>query len=1526
MLTGPTRDPKRRGLYSPDHERDSCGVGFVADCRGARSHRILLRAVEAVINLTHRGAVSADGKTGDGAGVLTQIPHRLFTKVLTDWKLTPPRDEDLGVGMIFLPRAPDSARRLCQKIVEGTLLRRGIQIYGWREVPVDPDALGARARLTLPDIQQLLVGRSPGLGDDAFERALYLARKEIEAQVAGEGIHDFYIPSFSHRTVAYKGMFVAPQLPRFYLDLQDSDFDTALAVFHQRYSTNTFPNWFLAQPFRMLAHNGEINTLQANRNWMYAREGNLYSPLWRSEVELLRPVVQPGGSDSMSLDNVLELLVMSGRDVRHAFMMLIPEAWEQMPGMEPALRAFYEYHACLSEPWDGPAAIAFTDGRVVGGVLDRNGFRPARYCLTDDHLVLMASEVGVIDVDPARVVKKGRLGPGQMIAVDTRAGRFYENPEIKGEFAKRQEHDRWLRTHLIQLDTLVPDSGNGQPGGPAESTLLPLQLAFGYTEEELKYVLKPMFSEKKEPVWSMGDDTPLAVLSTRPRLFYSYFKQKFAQVTNPPIDPLREQLVMSLFAYLGPRGSFLEESEEHARLIRLSSPVLLDHELAALQRVSGFPSVTLSTLFPVSKGAQGLGEALTHLCEEASRAVDADQALIILSDRGVDPEHAAVPMLMAVGAVHHHLIRKGKRMRVSLLVETGEAWEVHHLACLIGYGASAVNPYLALATIRAAVGTGPNGLDPEQAVKNYKTSLDYGLRKVMSKMGISTVSSYHGAQIFEAIGLSEALMERCFVGTASRVGGIGIAEVAAEVLARHQNAFAPGRTHLPDAGFYRFRKGGELHAFNPNVVKALHKAVESGNYEDYRVYANLVNTREPVAIRDLLRFKSDRPPIPIEEVEPVEAIVRRFSTQAMSIGALGPEAHKTLAIAMNRIGAKSNTGEGGEDPDWWHPLPNGDSPASKIKQVASARFGVTPEYLIRAEQLEIKMAQGSKPGEGGQLPGHKVAAHIARIRRAVVGIPLISPAPHHDIYSIEDLAQLIYDLKMVNPRATVCVKLVAEEGVGTIAAGVAKGYADVILISGHEGGTGASPISSIKNAGAPWELGLSETQQVLVQNDLRGRVSLRVDGGMKTGRDVVVTACLGAEEFGFGTAAVVAIGCVMARQCHLNTCPVGVATQREDLRGKFSGTSERAVHFFLHVAQEVREILAGLGYRSLDEVIGRTDLLEPVFPSSHPKARGLDLRAILVQPDPTGTRPRRRMQPRNDRPGQPLDVQILADATPVLERQEPVRLSYEVRNVHRTVGARLAGEIARRHGDAGLPDGTVELHFKGSAGQSFGAFSIQGMRLVLVGEANDYVGKGMGGGEIIVVPPPEARVSSHENVIVGNTVLYGATGGALFAAGRAGERFAVRNSGALAVVEGVGDHGCEYMTAGLVVVLGETGRNFGAGMTNGTAYVLDEGGQFRGRFNPEMIRLARLEDPEDIKRLRAVIQRHVKATGSRRALEILDRWEDFLPLFWKVIPLPAEAIAKTIEVAKREGEAAATLATLSGSGAPTRFAGAREPL
>jgi glutamate synthase domain-containing protein 2/glutamate synthase domain-containing protein 1/glutamate synthase domain-containing protein 3 len=1506
----PPADP-RYPLYDPRDERDACGTGFVADIGGKRSHRIVEHAVEAVINLTHRGAVSADGKTGDGAGLLTQLPRRLFMRELRRIGGRLDREADLAVGVVFFPQEPDK-RRLCQKIVEGTLIRRGVWILGWRETPIDPAALGDKALRTLPDIQHCLVARPAGASDDEFERTLYLTRKEIEQQILGEGIRDFYIPSFSARTIVYKGLFVAPQLPRFYHDLADPLYETALAVFHQRYSTNTFPTWFLSQPFRMLAHNGEINTLNGNLNWTYARERELRSPVWRGDVDRLRPLILPDGSDSAMLDNVLEALVLSGRDVRHAFMMLVPEPWEQMPHMDPEVRAFYEYHACLTEPWDGPAALAFTDGAVVGATLDRNGLRPARYAVTDDGLCLMASEVGVLALPPERVVRKGRLGPGRMIAVDTRQGRLLDNEAIKADFATRQDYGKWLTRHLVSVDGLLPESENGHRPGD-DAGLVQRQAAFGYTDEELKYVLKPMFAEKKEPVWSMGDDTPLAVLSPRARPFYGYLKQRFAQVTNPPIDPLREQLVMSLNTYLGPRQSLLDETEFHARLVKLGSPILGDGELERLCRLDGFPAIRLSTAFPVAEGPVGLEAALHRLTEEASHAVDAEHALVVLSDRGVAGDHAAVPMLMAVGAIQHHLIRHGKRMKVSLLVETADAWDVHHVACLIGYGASAVNPYLAFRTVRAVAGQperGESAIDPDVAVANYRTALEYGLRKVMSKMGISTVASYHGAQIFEVIGLARAIVERCFRGTPSRVGGIGYAEVAAELLARHREAFgAVARTRLADAGFYRFRKEGEQHAFNPNVVKALHAAVKSGRYEDYKRYAELVNARAPLALRDLLVFRSDRAPVPIDEVEPVEGILRRFSTQAMSIGALGPEAHKTLATAMNRLGARSNTGEGGEDPDWWHPLPGGDLAASKIKQVASARFGVTPEYLIRAEQLEIKMAQGSKPGEGGQLPGHKVATHIARIRRATAGIPLISPPPHHDIYSIEDLAQLIYDLKIVNPRAKIGVKLVSEAGVGTIAAGVAKGYADVVLISGHDGGTGASPVSSIKNAGVPWELGLSETQQVLVMNDLRGRVTLRVDGGMKTGRDVVVGALLGADEFGFGTASVVAIGCVMARQCHLNTCPVGIATQRDDLRGKFAGTPEMAAHFFTHVAQEVREILAALGYRTLDEVVGRTDLLVPAAGRAEGKAAALDLSGILAPPDPEGRRPRRRIQERNDRPDQPFDLQLIRDAQPALDDRTPVRLAYAIRNTHRTVGARLAGEIARRYGDAGLPEGTIEVRLQGSAGQSFGAFCVPGMRLSLEGEANDYVGKGMGGGEIVIRPPAGAAFASHENAIIGNTVLYGATGGALFAAGWAGERFAVRNSGATAVVEGVGDHGCEYMTAGCVVVLGETGRNFGAGMTNGVAFVYDETDEFPRRYNPELVRIARVDEPADAARLQGLLGRHVEATGSQRAAALLASWDSARLRFWKVIPLPAEAIAKTIEVAKRGSEVVALAAS-----------------
>ncbi|MFQ5846566.1 MAG: glutamate synthase large subunit [Candidatus Methylomirabilales bacterium] len=1486
-------------------ERDACGVGFVADVSGTRSHAILEMAIQAVVNVTHRGAVSADGKTGDGAGVLTQIPQELFRRDLERCGVPLVGGADLGIGMLFLPRPDLEGQHLCRAIVEGSATRHGLRIFGWRPVPVDLSALGETALAGVPQIEQFLMGRPLGASDEEYERILYLCRKEIERQVWAEQVRDFCIPSFSHRTIVYKGLFVAPQLRRFYRDLQDPAFKTALAVFHQRYSTNTFPTWFLAQPFRMLGHNGEINTLQGNQNWMYAREKELTSRVWKDRVSLLRPILTPGGSDSAHLDNAVEAVVMSGRDIRHAFMMLVPEAWENMPGMDPHLRAFYEYHACLTEAWDGPAALAFTDGTVVGATLDRNGLRPARYAVTEDGIVLMASEVGVLDLDERRIVQKGRLGPGQMIAVDTRRGVLQHNAEIKAEMARRRPYGDWIEKHLLRV-AIAPPAADGGAGGGNGTSLWRQQVCFGYTNEEIELVLKPMFAENKEPVFSMGNDTPLAVLSRRPRLLYGYFKQRFAQVTNPPIDPLRERLVMSSHVYLGPKGSLLDETPHHAHLIHLKSPLLEDHELEPLRRLKDprFAAVTLSTLFPVAGGAEGMRAAVAALCEAASQAVDQGKTLLILSDRGVDGTHAPVPMLLCVGSVHHHLIREGKRMRVDLLVETAEAWEVHHLACLIGYGASAVNPYLAFQTVKnLARAATTEGLSVEQALKNYRSALRKGILKVMSKMGISTLTSYQGAQIFEAVGLDDEVIARSFLGTPSRIGGVGYGELCADVLMRHGEAYGmEPSAKLPEIGFYRFRQSGEQHAFFPKMVKALQHSAKGGDYQEYRQYAGLVNSREPLALRDLLRFQSPNAPLPIDQVEPVEAIRRRFTTQAMSLGALSPETHRTIAIAMNRIGAKSNTGEGGEDPAWWIPCANGDSANSKIKQVASGRFGVTPEYLVRAEQLEIKMAQGSKPGEGGQLPGHKVSEMIAKIRHAVPGIPLISPPPHHDIYSIEDLSQLIYDLKEVNRQATVGVKLVAEAGVGTIAAGVAKGYADVILISGHDGGTGASPISSIKNAGAPWELGLAETQQVLVWNDLRGRVTLRVDGGMKTGRDVMVAAMLGAEEYGFGSAAVVAVGCVMTRQCHLNTCPVGVATQRPDLRAKFRGTPEMLVHFLTHVAHEVREILAGLGFRTLDEVIGRTDLLAPVPPPGHPKASRLNLQAILADPDPSGTRPRRAIQRRNDRPDEPFNDVLLRDARGVLEGKVPLRLSYRIGNTDRTVGATLAGQIALRYGDRGLSAGSVEVFFRGSAGQSFGAFLTPGMRFVLVGEANDYVGKGLGGGELILVPPPEARYRSHENVIMGNTCLYGATGGFLWAAGQAGERFAIRNSGATAVVEGVGDHGCEYMTAGCVVVLGGTGRNFGAGMTNGVAYVLDEDGTFPQRYNPELVGIERVERAEDAEELRALVLRHLEVTKSDRSREILERWDHYLCLFWKILPHAVRQKDRAAEVVEAGAE------------------------
>lgn len=1537
-----------RGLYDPRFEHDACGIGFVARLNGEPSHLILAQALTAVSHMAHRGGVAADGKSGDGAGVLTQIPRALFARELAVRGIRYPV-EDLAVGMLFLPQ-DEGHRNTARGLVEQVLAHYGMALLAWRPVPISHDALGASARESCPVIEQALIARPPHnhTAPDAYERALYLARRTIEAEARAHELHGFSIPSLSSRTLIYKGLLVAPALPAFYDDLRDPLYETAIALYHQRYSTNTFPTWERAQPFRMLSHNGEINTLRGNITWMQAREAewrrtvatsrpesfNGHPPLVEQAIDgdavalalsaaAIGPIVDTSGSDSAMLDNVLELLVMGGRDIRHSLTMLVPEAWERVHDMEPAWRAFYQFHAGLMEPWDGPAALAFCDGQVVGLALDRNGLRPARYLVTDDGLVICGSEVGAVPVDEARILRKGKVGPGQMIAADLRTGRFEENDAIRGALAARQPYADWLKRHMRVLAPAgaprvsEPDEPESLASRDSKSALLgELQRAFGYTAEELAVVLKPMLRDGQEPVGSMGDDTPTAVLADRPRPLYNYLKQRFAEVTNPPIDPIREELVMSLSFGLGRRGNLLLETPEHAHLLRVASPVLNDEHLAMLRDLSdpAFATATLRATFIADDGANGLLSALDRLCREAEAAIAADKVILIISDRGIDERHAPVPALLALGAVHQHLIRTGLRTAVSLVVESGEPREVHHLACLVGIGAEAVNPYVALATVRALAverdevrGKVAESADrrstmelADEAEQNYIHALEKGLLKVMSKMGISTVDSYCGAQIFEIVGLDDEVVARCFAGVPARLGGYGFRKLASDVLDHHDAAFShrlpllAGRAALPHPGYYKFKKDGEYHAFSPAVVHALQRAATGGDYAAYQAYSRLVHDRPPAELRDLLECvpiglqgqvhdTGNALPLSIDDVEPVESIVRRFSTAAMSHGSTSIEAHETLAIAMNRLGGLSNSGEGGEDPARYDNERN-----STIKQVASGRFGVTPAYLASAQELQIKMAQGSKPGEGGQIPGVKVSEEIARIRHTTPGVSLISPPPHHDIYSIEDLAQLIYDLKQVNPQAAVSVKLVAEAGVGTIAAGVAKGGADVIHISGHSGGTGASPLSSIKNAGVNWELGLAETQQTLVLNRLRGRVRLRVDGGLKTGRDVVVAAMLGADEFSFGTTALIAEGCVMARTCHSNNCPVGVATQRPDLRAKFTGKPEDVVTFFRHVAHEVREVLASLGVRALDDIIGRTDMLRQV-PRGHPGADALDLSALLARLDAPGD-PIHNTQPWSGMIGTgALNQRLLEDAAPALEHHLSVELHYPISNVDRTVGATLAGEIGRRFGEAGLPEGTMTISFRGSAGQSFGAFLAPGMRMLIDGECNDYVGKGMAGGEIIVRPSPLARYAWHESSIIGNTCLYGATGGTLFAAGRAGERFAVRNSGAVAVVEGVGDHGCEYMTGGVVLVIGPAGRNFAAGMTGGLAYVYDEHGGFPSRCNTEMVTLGML-DPADEDNVRALLVRHVEVTGSPHAASLLERWEVARGAFWRVQPRGMETV------------------------------------
>jgi len=1443
-------------LLDPWRERDACGVGFVARADGIRDHDILAKALTAVARLAHRGAASND-KSGDGAGVLTQIPHRLLGVGPV---------ERVALGMVFLPtQRTDEAIDL----IESALVSLGMSVLGWRVVPVNAGVLGPLAAANQPVIRQIFIGPPSGPANaQLWERRLYLARRVIERRAAAAGI-ELFVCSMSCRTVVYKALLVGTELPGFYADLQSPLFETAITVFHQRYSTNTLPSWPLAQPFRLLAHNGEINTLWGNRNAMLAREPALAAPAWERDVELLKPVIWDGGSDSTSLDNALELLVRSGRDPVHALMMLLPEAWERIPDMPPALRSFYEYHAGLMEPWDGPAALAFSDGVVAGSALDRNGLRPCRYKVTRDNVVVAASEVGVVDLDPADVVESGRLGPGELLLVDTLRNLVLRSADAKLEVAQRSPYRRWTTRVMRQLPTEVTALGPALP--PDELTAR--QHAFGYSHEDLKFVIAPMAAEGKDAVWSMGDDTPIAPLSRVPQSIYAYLRQRFAQVTNPAIDPLREELVMSLVMYLGRRGSLLAQRPGGRTLLRIEHPVLLADEMAALRRAGARDLVTLSAVWEAAAGPDELQRAIEKLTQDAVNAVRRGASILVISDRDADKARAPIPMLLAIGAVHQGLVRARQRIRTGLVAEAGDAWDVHHLAALFGYGAEAVHPWLALQCFR----------DAESSAVQYRSAAEKGLLKILSKMGISTLQSYAGAQIFEALGLGKEVVEWCLTGTASVIGGVGFREIADDVLARQPSTEAA----LPDHGRVRYRRDGEDHGWSPPLVRAL-------QHGEYGGFADGVLARAPAGPRDLLTFR-EQTPVALEEVEPVEDIRRRFISSAMSLGALSPEAHATLAIAMNRIHARSNSGEGGEDPATYVTRADGDRADNRIKQVASGRFGVTTSYLVRADELEIKIAQGSKPGEGGQLPAHKVTDLIARLRHAVVGISLISPPPHHDIYSIEDLAQLIHDLKQVNPNARVGVKLVAEAGVGTVAAGVAKAYADYVLISGHNGGTGASPLSSIKHAGSPWELGLAETQAILMRNGLRERIEVRTDGGLRTGRDVVIAALLGAEAFGFGTATVVALGCAMARQCHLNTCPTGIATQRPDLRAKFKGTPEQVIAYFTFIAEDVRRILASLGARRLDDLIGRVELLRRLERPEHPRAQMLDLSALLEAPaEPS--RPRRRTVARNARPGiVSLDAEILA-------RTDPTPRVIAIGNHHLTVGARIAGELTRTHGAAG-PGEPLRLRFRGSAGQSFGAFTIPRMHLNLEGEANDHVGKGLCGGEIVIRPFRGAGYGT--GVVIGNTALYGATSGRLYAAGAAGDRFAVRNSGVVAVIEGAGDHCCEYMTGGVVVVLGPVGRNFGAGMSNGLAYVLDERGVLESRCNLEMVAVTGLNSMDE-RALRKLVQQHYHKTGSARARLILAQWDAYRQRFRKVAPpgpLAPAAIESVVQLLSTESRA-----------------------
>jgi glutamate synthase (ferredoxin) len=1492
-MSAPVGLPPKQGLYDPQFEHDSCGVGFVVNMKGHQSHEIVEQALTILRNLDHRGACGCEANTGDGSGILMQIPHKFLSEKAEEEGFTLPSAGEYGVGMVFVPKNAGYAVEM-EKKLQSIVVQEGQKVLGWRTVPTDDSTLGPTAVRSEPNVRQIFVGKGILNASDslAFERKLFVIRKRAEHEIRYAGVlggEQFYIPSFSSRTIIYKGLLTTDQVSEFYPELNDPAVESALALAHSRFSTNTFPSWERAHPYRYIAHNGEINTLRGNVNWMHARQSLCESPLFDEDLKKILPVINSDGSDSAMFDNCFEFLVLAGRSMPHAMMMMIPEPWLNHESMSDEKKAFYEYHSCLMEPWDGPASVAFTDGSTIGAVLDRNGLRPSRYYVTKDDLIIVASEAGVLEIAPERILLKGRLQPGRMFLVDTVEGRIVADEEIKNSIAGAKPYRQWLDEHLVDLATI---SSTPDERSETHHTVLEKQRAFGYTFEDLRILMAPMAKLGVEATGAMGNDTPLAVLSDRPQNLFNYFKQLFAQVTNPPIDCIREELITSSLINIGGEGNLIDPKPESAHVIKLPAPILSNEDFAKIRRISqsGFQSVTIPILFDPKSGADGFEEALQSIFDQADQAIEDDVNILILSDRGISQDRAPIPSLLAVAGLHHHLIRKGTRTRVGLILESGEPREVHHFALLIGYGCGAINPYLAFETLDDIIAQGMIvGVDHKTACKNYIKSAVKGVVKVASKMGISTLHSYCGAQIFEAVGIKQEVIDKYFTWTASRVEGIGLDVIADEVISRNRHAFPdrPSDSTLDPGGSYQWRADGEYHLLSPAAIHKLQTAVRTNNYNAFKEYSTAVNDQDVkhATLRGLLQFKSGRQPVPIDEVETVEQILRRFKTGAMSYGSISQEAHEALAIAMNRIGGKSNTGEGGEDPARYVLEPNGDSKNSAIKQVASGRFGVTSNYLVNAREIQIKMAQGAKPGEGGQLPGPKVYPWVAKVRHATPGVGLISPPPHHDIYSIEDLAELIHDLKNANREARISVKLVSEVGVGTIAAGVSKAHADVVLISGHDGGTGASPQTSIKHAGLPWELGLAETHQTLLINDLRSRITVETDGQLKTGRDVVIAGLLGAEEFGFATAPLVTLGCIMMRVCHLNTCPVGIATQDPRLRKNFAGDPAHTVHFMKFIAQEVRELMAELGFRNFNDMVGRVDRLEVKAAVEHWKAKGLDLSNILYQPEVGDNVGRYCSKTQDHGLVDALDITRLLDlCKPAIERLESVKAELPIKNTNRVVGTIVGSEISKKYGAEGLPDGTIDLTFVGSAGQSFGAFVPRGMTLRIKGDANDYVGKGLSGGRIIVYPDAKSTFVAEENIIVGNVALYGATAGEAYFSGMAGERFAVRNSGVNAVVEAVGDHGCEYMTGGRVVVLGKTGRNFAAGMSGGIAYVLDEEGTFAQRCNREMVDLSTPDDPEEIRDLHAIIEKHFALTGSVKGDRVLKEWGDLLPKFVKVMP------------------------------------------